>query len=155
MANTELEFRQAILDKVEVRAERDGLLLYSHESDWIGRPVMTGERVMELADPARTKLRIYLPVDDALVLQEGAEVEIFLDIDPLRRYRAEVERFSYHAEATPDDVLAYRVDARFSERYDDLRIGLKGTAKVYGDDVTLGFLVFRRPLAFLRQFVGI
>ena len=35
------------------------------------------------------------------------------------------------------------------------RIGLKGTAKVFGERVSLFYYLLRRPLAAARQFVGL
>ena len=35
-----------------------------------------------------------------------------------------------------------------------VRIGLRGTAKIYGDRVLLGYYLFRRPLATLRGWTG-
>ena len=37
--------------RVEVRAERDGVAIFADTNDWLGRPVQTGERVMQLAQP--------------------------------------------------------------------------------------------------------
>jgi hypothetical protein len=34
------------------------------------------------------------------------------------------------------------------------RVGLKGTAKVYGRRVPIAYLVFRRPLAAMRAWCG-
>jgi hypothetical protein len=41
-----------LLGRIEVRAERDGIAVFGDPNDWLGRPVQTGERVMQLADPA-------------------------------------------------------------------------------------------------------
>ena len=35
------------------------------------------------------------------------------------------------------------------------RIGLRGTAKIYGEKVTLFYYLARRPLAAARQFLGL
>ena len=34
------------------------------------------------------------------------------------------------------------------------RIGLRGTAKVYGEKVSLFYYLFRRPITYLRQHLG-
>ena len=51
LRQTELDYAKEMLDQVEVRASKPGLLLYSDKSDWVGRPVTVGERIMEIADP--------------------------------------------------------------------------------------------------------
>ena len=156
LRQTERDYAKELLNQVEVQAARSGLLLYTDKSDWIGRPVAVGERIMEIADPNGAELRINLPVDDAMVLKEGAEVEVFFDANPLDKCTATLTHASYHAEVLPENVLAYRVTAQFNDTQSDVRIGWQGTAKIYGDeDVSLFFLLFRRPIGTIRQLVGL
>jgi hypothetical protein len=155
LKETELNFAKELLGQVVVVAKKDGLLLYSEKSDWVGRPVSLGQRIMEVANPSNVKLKIDLPVSDAIVLREGVEVEIFLDINPLQSLSARVTHTGFNADLTPAGVLAYRIDAKFDEDLVDVRIGLQGSAKIYGEDVSLFFYLFRRPIASLRQFAGL
>ena len=52
-------------------------------------------------------------------------------------------------------MLAYRVEASIVEPEIDVRIGLQGSAKIYGSKVSLFFYLFRRPISALRQFTGL
>ncbi|GAB3673584.1 efflux RND transporter periplasmic adaptor subunit [Salinisphaera aquimarina] len=149
------EFAKQELDKIVLRADHDGLVIFNDPNDWAGRPVRTGERIMQLADPASREVRVQLPVDDAIVLQAGAPIKLFLDSRPLSPIDGEVERVSYKPEVTPRDQMVYRVTARLNENRDYLRIGLRGTAKVSGSKVPLGYYLFRRPITALRQTLGI
>ncbi len=157
LQRTKLDYARELLDKIKVKAEKDGVLIYSDKSDWIGKPIQVGERIMEIADPSMIQLKVNLPIDDAIVLQTGAELEVFLDSDPLNPIKAIVSSASYTVETSNQDTLSYRLYARFNEnqKQDKLRIGLQGTAKVYGDRVSLFFYLFRRPISTLRQFLGI
>jgi len=42
-------------------------------------------------------------------------------------------------------------------QHEDLphRIGLRGTAKLYGEKVSLAYYLLRRPITFVRQHLGI
>ena len=155
LSRAESKYAKDLLDQVDVKATKAGLLIYTEKSDWIGRPVQVGEKIMQIAEPHKVKLRINLPVDDAIFLKKGAEVKIFLDVDPLRSIPGVVTHTSYEASLTPDDVLAYRIDAEFSDAREIQRIGLQGTAKLYEERVSLFYYLFRRPISALRQFVGI
>ena len=155
LKETELAYARELLTQVDVTAEQDGLLVYSEESDWVGKPVVVGERVMEIVDPERVQFRINLPVDDAIVLKEGNEVDVFLHANPLNSIDATITGTSYNAYLTPENILAYRIDAAFIETPEEARIGLQGSARVYGEKVTVFFYVFRRPISALRQFFGI
>lgn len=155
LAKAERDYAREILDQVEVKALGAGLLLYTDEADWIGRPVVVGERIMEIADSDKVELRVNLSVDDAIVLNEGADVQVFLDVDPLHSLDAVVQHASYKAEVVPGDILAYRVTADLQESDASVRIGLQGTAKIYSEPVSLFFYIFRRPIGAVRQFFGI
>ncbi len=153
---SKLEFARELLDKITIRAEKTGLLIYSDKSDWIGKPVQVGERIMEIADTRKIQLKINLSIDDAIVLKEGAIVDVFLDADPLHPIEAIVSSTSYIAEKYNQDTLSYRVYAEFDDiEQADLRIGLQGTAKMYGERVSLFFYLFRRPISYVRQLFGV
>ncbi len=154
LSMAERDFTRDLLNRVQVRCLGTGLLLYSDEADWIGRPVVVGERVMEIADPERTELRIDLAVEDSIIFSEGAEVKVFLDVDPLHALQATVTHASYKAEVLPGDLLTYRVHADLKAADSTVRIGLQGTAKIYSEPVSLFFYLFRRPIGAIRQFIG-
>ena len=149
----ERDYARELLARSEVRAERAGIAVFADAESWTGKPVHTGERLLELADPTQAELRIELPVGDAIALAPGAEVGLFLDSDPLHRHAARLERQAYEAQGTPAGQLVYRLDAAFAAA--PPRIGLRGTAKLYGERVSLALFLLRRPLAALRQRVGL
>ncbi|MGI4839515.1 MAG: efflux RND transporter periplasmic adaptor subunit [Janthinobacterium lividum] len=149
----ERDYARELLNRSEVRAERDGIAVFADAERWTGKPVQTGERLMEIADPNQAELRIELAVGDAIALQPGAQVALFLDSDPLQRHMATLERSAYEAQPTAAGQLAYRLDASFDAG--PPRIGLRGTAKVFGDRAPLALYLLRRPLAGLRQSVGL
>lgn len=149
----ERDYARELLARAEVRAERDGIAVFADAQRWTGKPVRTGERLLEIADPAQADLRIELPVADAIGLEPGAEVALFLDSDPLNRHMATLERAAYQAQSNAAGQLAYRLDARFDQA--PPRIGLRGTAKLFGARAPLALYLLRRPLAALRQAVGL
>jgi len=51
--------------------------------------------------------------------------------------------------------LAYKVVASLTENLENKpRIGLRGTARIYGDEVTIFYYLFRTPINILRQWIG-
>lgn len=152
----ELAAVQAQLSRIEVRAPHDGIAVFGSADDWLGRPVVTGERIMQVANPQSAGVLIYLPVSDALVLDEKAAVKLFLTVRPLSPLKATVTETSYQASLSPDNVSSYRLRASFDadQSLDDARIGLHGTAKISGGWVTLSYYLLRRPLATAREWSG-
>lgn len=146
---------QELMDRIVVKADRDGIAIFSDAGDWIGKPVVIGEKILTLALPEKAELEIKLPVADAINLEQGAEVLLFLNVSPESPIRATLFHASYRAQVTGDGFLAYRLKAGFPEGAAPPRIGLMGTAKIYGNRSNLFYLVMRRPMAAIRQKLGL
>ena len=153
VAEAELALARDLYDRTRVTAPRAGIAVYSARTDWIGRPVSTGERVMDIVDPGDLELRIDLGMSDALDLKTGTAVRLFQDGDPLSPVSAEVTRIGYRPVANAERQMVYRVFAGFAEGAAP-RLGARGTARIDGERVTLAFYLLRRPLAALRQKIG-
>ena len=150
----DVAYAQSMLDRIHVTATRAGLALFDDPNDWIGRPVTIGERLLEIADPGQAELEIWLPVADAITLKPGADVEFFLNVSPGAPLKAKLRLASYEATPSPANLLGYRLKATLEDQSTLPRIGLGGTAKIYGERVTLFYYLARRPLAAARQFLG-
>ncbi|MDQ2079107.1 HlyD family efflux transporter periplasmic adaptor subunit [Xanthobacteraceae bacterium Astr-EGSB] len=150
----DMVYAKSLLDRIHVTATRGGIALLDNPNDWIGRPVTIGERLLEIADPAQAELEIWLPVADAISLEPGARIDFFLNVAPDAPLSATVRQANYQATLSPGGVLAYRLKAELADKTRPPRIGLRGTAKVHGDPVTLFYYLIRRPLAAARQLVG-
>ena len=138
-----------------IRDRGEGLAVYTDKRDWIGKPVSAGESILQIADPNKVRFSIDLPVRESLVLQDGARIKVFLDSDPLRPIEATLVEASYQAVRDKRDILSYRLSGELLDRDGKLpRIGVQGTAQVYGDKAPLIYVLFRKPLASLRQLTG-
>ena len=151
----ELAAVQAQLARMEATAPYDGIAVFADPDQWRGRPVATGERIMLLANPEKPGMLIHLPVSDAIALDEGAPVKLFLTVKPLSPLSGQITETSYQAVLSPDGVASYRLRADIAgDDVGQARLGLRGTAKLHGDWVVLGYYLFRRPLATLREWSG-
>jgi hypothetical protein len=117
--------------------------------------VVTGERILLLADPKDAGVLVWLPVADAINLNTGAEMRLFLHVAPLSPLAARLTQTSYQATLSPEGVASYRIRGAFDGPAAEARVGLKGTAKLYGRRVFLGYVLFRRPLAAVREWTGL
>ncbi|MEO5340228.1 MAG: HlyD family secretion protein [Magnetococcus sp. MYC-9] len=149
----DVEFLQERVNRVDVRAARRGIAVFADRNDWIGRPVKLGERILMLADPQQVELEVHLPVADAINLEVGAEVAMFLNTHPGAPLPALLVYASYQAELTAEGILAYRIKARFTDSSRTPRIGLTGFARIYHQSVSLFTLLTRRPLAVARRWI--
>nr|VFK40699.1 MAG: HlyD family secretion protein [Candidatus Kentron sp. SD]VFK44227.1 MAG: HlyD family secretion protein [Candidatus Kentron sp. SD]VFK80851.1 MAG: HlyD family secretion protein [Candidatus Kentron sp. SD] len=154
---SEIEHLRTLIARSRVKAPRQGIIILDDPTEWIGRPVVVGERVMMIAHEFNVEVEAWVPMGDAIPLASDAPVTVFLNALPLHPVRARVRMFSYEPAPRPDGSLAYRVratlrDARPEQR---IRIGLRGTARISGQRVTLVYWIFRRPLAAARQTLGL
>ncbi len=152
----EQDHARSLLERTVVRAKRDGVAFYSDSRELVGRPVAIGERLMDIADPQSSQFRVDLPVSDAIVLEPGARIKVFLDSDPLHPVEAKLIRSDYRAQLGEDQRLAFRLIAEArAEDAKALRLGVRGTAQIFAQEVPLAFYLFRRPIAAARQWLGL
>ena len=151
----ELVAVEAQAARVEVRAERDGIAVYADANDWIGRPVQTGERVMQIANPQDAGVLVWLPAMDAINIEPGAPLRLFLHVKPLDSLPGTLLQTSYQAVLSPEGVSAYRLRGQFDTGTTVPRIGLRGTARIAGEKAALGYYLFRRPIAAVREWTGL
>jgi multidrug efflux pump subunit AcrA (membrane-fusion protein) len=164
VASKEAEYRLRVLEariaedrlnRSEVTAERSGIIRLDETDGWIGRPVRAGQRVLEISDPSSVEASVYIPVKDAIALQVGNPVRVFLDDRPDEPFAGQIASFSYAPKPSPLNVMSYEVSVKFPVQPENVGLGVRGSARVYSDDVSLLYYLFRRPLLFVIQHLGI
>ena len=150
----ELAYSEQLLDRVQVKAPRPGVAVYADTSDWIGKAVTIGERIMLIADPSRVEVVIRLAAADAIAFDTEIPITVYLSNAKQFSHAAHIRYVAYKAEAMPDGVVAYKIKADFAAADDLPRLGLTGTARLYGARVPFIYYLLRRPIAAVRQKVG-
>ena len=151
---SEADYLRDQLERSRVVAPQDGVALFDDPTEWIGKPVQTGERIMRIAAPGDVEVEAWLAIGDAIALPDEAPVSLYLAASPLTSLAARVRYVAHDATLRPEGSYAYRLRARLDEG-SNRRVGLKGTAKVYGARVPLIYWMLRRPLATIRQALGV
>ena len=154
----ELAFIDEQLQRMALTAPKAGITVFGDPNDWRGRSVAAGERIMLIANPAKLGVLIHVPVGDAIAVDVAAPVRLFLHVAPLSPMDGQVIETGYQALLSTDNIASYRIRATLAESQAEgsqQRIGLKGTAKLYGGRVLLGYWLLRRPLAAAREWLGV
>ena len=151
----EVDYTSHLLQEADVKAEVAGIIVLDNKNRWIGKPVSTGENIMQIADSNRVEIEISLPVDHAIFFHPGDKVKLFLNADPLNPILATIEYSSFEAAIVNSNILAYQIIASIDRNQSAPRIGSQGTAKIIGDNVSLFYYLFRKPISSFRQFTGL
>ncbi|MCZ8292038.1 MAG: HlyD family efflux transporter periplasmic adaptor subunit [Hylemonella sp.] len=151
---TEVMYLEDQLGRARVLAPQDGVALFDDPSEWIGKPVSVGERIMRIAVPGDVEVEAWLPLADAIALAPGATAQLYLNASPLQPVSARLRYQAHDAVQRPDGGYAYRVRAT-PDGVTAHRVGLKGTAKLHGSWVPLVYWVLRRPWAAVRTTLGL
>ncbi len=146
---------QDMLEKSQIIAPKDGVVIFSDANDWRGKPVRTGERIMLLSDPFETEILVRVPIDSMLKINTDIPLSYYLGVSPFRSHKAEIISIGYQATPDPDGLLTYKIRARFKQNTGTQRVGWTGTAKLYGDWTIYGYAIARKPLAALRKLTGL
>ncbi len=144
---------QEQLARARVLAPKAGVVLMDDPSEWIGKPVATGERILRIAALDDVEVEAWLPLADAIGLSTGDVVTLYLSASPLSPVSATLRYMAHDAVQRPDGTYAYRVRATLQGKTGH-RVGLKGTAKLHGGWVPLSYWMLRRPLATARAWLG-
>lgn len=149
----EIEALQEQMVRARVLAPQAGVVLMDDPSEWIGKPVATGERILRLATLDDVEVEAWVSLADAIRLSPGDSVTLYLSASPLSPVSATLRYMAHDAVQRPDGSYAYRVRATLDGKTSH-RVGLKGTSKLHGGWVPLSYWVLRRPWATVRSYLG-
>jgi hypothetical protein len=150
----EVSYLREQLTRARVLAPQDGVALFDDPSEWIGKPVTVGERILRIAATGDVEVEAWLPLADAIALEPGAPLQLYLNARPLEPVSARLRYMAHDAAQRPDGSYAYRVRATLDAPTAH-RVGLKGTAKLQGEWVPAIWWVMRRPVSTLRSTLGL
>ncbi len=161
--NLKLEKEKVNLELAEYHASLleglspiDGIVMLDTPPDeWRGKPVKIGEKIMKVSTPSDTKVRIWLAESDNIALDLKTPIKVFLNIHPEISDLAKITYIANESTLDEHQVPSFIAEADWVKQPADVKLGLKGTAIVYGENVSLFYFVIRRPLASLRHLMGI
>lgn len=151
----ELQLAQYHASQLAVKSPIAGVAMVDTPDEWHGKPVKIGEKIMVIADPHDTKVRMWVPEDDNVTLDLSKPIKIFLNVYPATSFQAKITYISSYTHVTEKQIPSFIAEAEWVGETEGVKLGLKGTAILYGDDVSVFYWVIRKPLAYVRRFLGI
>lgn len=150
-----LKMTESNAKHLKVRAPIDGICMVDNPENWRGRPVQIGERVVMIFKPNKIKVKIFLPENDYIQFDREKPVRIILNADPGTKYEARLNYVAPQTSKTPQGVSSFIAEAELAAPIAGIMAGSKGSAIVYGEDVRIGYWLFRKPLAGIRHLLRI
>lgn len=154
--SVEVNYLNELNERSSVASPREGIVLFGDATELIGQPVSTGERIMVVAGETEVQLEAWVSPSDLIEFSDQSELIVYLAADPLSPLPGVIKYISHQAELRPEGHFAYRVRAQLTGQGNSVpRVGLKGTAKLYGNRVPLLYWIFRKPWAAFRGWSGL
>lgn len=152
----DLEYAKSRAKQLIGKSPVDGVAVVDHPDEWRGKPVRVGEKVMVISDPTKTKVKLWIPENDYIDLDINKPIKVFLNPNPERTYDARLEYISQESTITEKHVPSFVAEALWVKKPGpEIKLGSKGTAILYGENVSLFYYIFRKPIATLRTFLNI
>lgn len=109
-AQTDLARKRLALERTEIKAPMDGMVLRLHAAPgkkrMLGSDVPTSALIVELYDPNKLQARIDVPLTEAAGLRIGQPVRITTDLLPDAKFDAEVTRIVGEADVQRNTLQA-------------------------------------------------
>ncbi|MDP1834406.1 MAG: HlyD family efflux transporter periplasmic adaptor subunit [Chlamydiales bacterium] len=152
--NIELDLAKYHASQLDVGAPSEGVAIFDNPDEWRGKPVKVGERVLVVSRPGQTKVRIWLPERDNILIRHDKPIKVVLNISPLTTLYANLNYIADFSIVTEKGVPSFTAEADWATPQPDIKLGLKGTAILYGENVSLFYWIIRKPWASVRDVLG-
>lgn len=154
LARVNYDYSLEVLERTAVYSEQEGIAIFSDKRDWEGKAVQVGEKILQVADPSNTAVKVSLPVSNSIELNAGDTASVHVEGGPWGGIDCEIIYISYTPKAQPDGITSYSLLMKPLEPI-DFKIGVRGSARLSGAKVTLFTQLMRRPINYVRQTLGI
>lgn len=146
------EYQTSLLD---IKAPIAGTVIMDEPEEWRGKPVRIGEKIMILGTPEKSKVRLWIPESDNIPLDFNRAIKVILNVKPEYTYYAKLTYIANESILHDNYIPSFSADAEWEKPLpEDLKLGLKGTAILYGERVSLAYFLFRKPWLTLRNILG-
>lgn len=149
-----LDLAKYRFSQLTVKAPDNGIVLMQDPDEWRGKPTHIGEKIMTLANTDKTKVRIWIPESDNVELIKDRTIKVILNVDPEKTREAKLLFISNVSTLNEKHLPSFVAEADWLEQPKDVKPGLKGSAILYGHDVSVFYWIIRKPWGYFRSYLG-
>jgi RND family efflux transporter MFP subunit len=144
----EIDYYQQQLDRTQITAPVDGVLITPRVQEKVGSFLRKGEQFCELADMRKTRAEVEVQEGDLGYLAVGQEVRLKMNAYPTKKFYGKVTLLGSQVKPH-DDAGIYRIEAQIDNPELLLKSGMVGKAKVEIGYRSIGYVLLRKPFRFL------
>jgi multidrug efflux pump subunit AcrA (membrane-fusion protein) len=142
-----LELRAATL---ELKSPLQGIVVTGDLKDRVGAPLKTGTVLYEIAPLDEMLVEVRIPEREIAYVHIGLPVHLEFSALPFRTLSATIEEIHPRAELI-DQEYVFVAKMRLANSQHDLRPGMSGEARIFGQRLPWAWNWIRRPLAALAS----
>lgn len=142
------------LGKLSVGSPSSGTVILDDPIALIGKPVKAGEKLLSIVDPKNIHVEFYVPAHDSNMFSVGDTANVYLDNNPMHPLRGLVSDIAYEPVVASSNVLSYKAHIMLEANQSLSGIGMCGKVKIKGENISLFWYLFRKPLAYMRWYLG-
>ena len=143
---------QWYLDHARISAPADGILALAdgRAEQLAGKAVRTGDKLFDVYGGNGMVAEIPVNERDASILQDRFHATLFLHTAPETAIPVEILEVSQYPELTEQKTFCYKVRVRLPYNSAGLRYGMRGIARLSGENVSLGYRLFKSVVLYFR-----
>ena len=145
----EIKVYESRLGQTQIRAPIDGVVVTPRTEEKVGRFIQRGEAFCETADVDPIVVELLVPEDDIGLVSIGQDVWLKANAFPSEKFIGRVSHISAEARDEQGSRM-FVVRADVSNPARSLRTGMVGRAKVLTGNRSVGYVLFRSPIRWLR-----
>ena len=154
-ARVDLDYAEYRASLLVGKASTPGVAILENPDNWRGKPVKIGERIMVIANPKSSKVKIWIPEGDNVYFDLSHPVKIILNSYPEQTLEAKISYISDETLITDLGISSFLAEAHWIELNKRVQLGEKGSAILYGENVSLMYYILRKPIRSVRTFFGV
>ena len=112
-----------------------------------------GDKLFEIFSTGNITAKILVPEQNSSILQKNFSARLFPYTKPEQPIDAEVMEIAAHPELTDRQTYCYPVTVKLASKELDpeLRFGMRGTAKLYGEKTFAGYYLVKNLILCIRK----
>lgn len=136
--------------RLEIRADKDGIVVVGDWHKSIGAPVEIGQNLFEIAELDSMVAEVHLDANDLGVIQLNDAVSIRSDASGIHTFRGSISRIEPR-EKTDGGKAYFIADVIVDDPQRELRPGMKASANISAGWKSISWILFSRPLRWVAN----